>query len=69
MKITVEYHNEKVTIDVLDDLDVHEMLDVMLRLMAVMTYTKQSIDNAVLQRVDEINVNKIDFEKQKNEYI
>jgi hypothetical protein len=63
MKITVEGHNEKVTIDVLDDLDVHEMLDVMLRLMAVMTYSRQSIEDAVLQKSYEFNVNKIDFEE------
>ncbi len=63
MKITVEYHNEKVTIDVLDDLDVHEMLDVMLRLMAVMTYSRQNIENAVVEKSYEFNVNKNDFEE------
>lgn len=63
MKITVEGHNEKVTIDVLDDLDVHEMLDVMLRLMAVMTYSRQNIENAVVQKSYEFNVNKNDFEE------
>jgi hypothetical protein len=63
MKITVEGYNEKVTIDVLDDLDVHEMLDVMLRLMAIMTYSKQNIENAVVEKSYEFNVNKIDFEE------
>lgn len=63
MKITVEGHNEKVTIDVLDELDVHEMLDVMLRLMAVMTYTRQSIEDAVVQKAYDFNVNKNDFEE------
>jgi hypothetical protein len=63
MKITVEGYNEKVTIDVLDDLDVHEMLDVMLRLMAIMTYSRQNIENAVVEKAYEFNVNKIDFEE------
>ncbi len=54
MKITIQQYSEQIVVDISDDIDVHEMLDVYIRLMLMTTYQKKSIDNAILERARQI---------------
>ena len=55
MKITIEHHDETITIDTSEDLDVHEMLYVFLRVMMMMSYTPESVDSAIVTKYHELN--------------
>ncbi len=54
MKITIQQYSEQIVVDISDDIDVHDMLDVYIRLMLMTTYQKKSIDNAILERARQI---------------
>ena len=55
MKITIEHHDETITIDTSEDLDVHDMLYVFLRVMMMMSYTPDSVDSAIVTKYHELN--------------
>ena len=55
MKITIEHHDETITIDTSEDLDVHDMLYVFLRVMMMMSYTPESVDSAIVTKYHELN--------------
>ena len=55
MKITIEHHGETITIDTSEDLDVHDMLYVFLRVMMMMSYTPESVDSAIVTKYHELN--------------
>ena len=55
MKITIEHHDETITIDTAEDLDVHDMLYVFLRVMMMMSYTPDSVDSAIVTKYHELN--------------
>ncbi len=54
MKITIQQYSEQIVVDISDDIDVHDMLDVYIRLMLMTTYQKKSIDDAILERARQI---------------
>jgi hypothetical protein len=54
MKITIQQYSEEIVVDVSDDIDVHDMLDVFIRLMLMVSYQKNSVDNAILERARQI---------------
>lgn len=55
MKITIEHHDETITIDTSEDLDVHDMLYVFLRVMMMMSYSPDSVDSAIVTKYHELN--------------
>ena len=55
MKITIEHHDETITIDTSEDLDVHDMLYVFLRVMMMMSYNPESVDSAIVTKYHELN--------------
>lgn len=54
MKITIQQYSEEIVVDVSDDIDVHDMLDVFIRLMLMVSYQKNSVDDAILERARQI---------------
>lgn len=54
MKITIQQYSEEIVVDVSDDIDVHDMLDVFIRLMLMVSYQKKNVDDAILERARQI---------------
>ena len=55
IKITVEAHGSRYTAEISDECDVYECLDAMLKLMELMTFTRTSIENAIIDKFHQID--------------
>ncbi len=54
MKITIEHYDSKYICETSDDMDATEFLDLMCRFMVVMTYPPQVVENAIVNKYNEI---------------
>jgi hypothetical protein len=54
MKITIEHYDNKYICETLDDVSATDFLDLMCRFMVVMTYPPQSVENAIVNKYNEI---------------
>ena len=54
MKITIEHYDSKYICETLEEIDVNELLDLMCRFMVVLGYQPKSVENAIVNKYNEL---------------